>query len=759
MTELHIFTSLVVPVTTNGPSLTTLQWSEDGQAFVVTRSAIYILTPSTGIKFDPSSVITASLAQSTNKNVKGDPLSWYRNMIELEKAPMHHWPLESQDWGTVSLGSLDMSWSAITLSPSNLSKWSCCVMVALNTNLEVSLWAPAKNHLTGEWVKVQDITQVIKDSEKTLPTAIQKTLNAQVHSISWSHQISFGDRVCHDGSLLALGNRAGRVIFLRLPQMNNDQELQAIASLDVADDWVTQLAWSSWTKLQSGCFKASLACGIADGGIVIVLVSLFLDHDPQRPGVHPRFTFTLAADGRPCCLSDGSALTALTWVESKFHAPILVYSKPGVIHLQRMSSDLPLAWDGDRALALQLHPVSSSSTPFAAVSGCIYYAQHDALQISLYDGSFHTIHSISSSPTLVPFSKELITDDLTSQVRAVFSIAQGKVNFSDACRMAGVLDYDSAGTVGWLHEKDNPDDFSYKHDAKHSSIFIITRLWREERFVLEHLASLLHTTNFNAAPTHALRGIYLHLREKKFIEAHQARILELLQPEPFNELASYLLPPTGIQAPISKLDLRQTLASALFMRNDIYSCRLKLGVAMQCSVSLFTLSDNITCFQMRAVLRHFDCFVGLLEEDDRDFVRRWIIQCLMQRAPHIQQEATFLANRLGISDDLLAASSEVQEHCPACQAVIPLGTESSAVCPNGHVWARCSVTSFILATPFVRTCVGCCRKALLPLSQRPSPELDGLVSLPPSARSWLVQELLEAAYWCTFCGNRFVRVL
>lgn len=43
MAEKCILTSFLVPVTTNGPSQSALQWSEDGQAFIVTRGAVYIL--------------------------------------------------------------------------------------------------------------------------------------------------------------------------------------------------------------------------------------------------------------------------------------------------------------------------------------------------------------------------------------------------------------------------------------------------------------------------------------------------------------------------------------------------------------------------------------------------------------------------------------------------------------------------------------------------------------------------------------------
>lgn len=67
---------------------------------------------------------------------------------------------------------------------------------------------------------------------------------------------------------------------------------------------------------------------------------------------------------------------------------------------------------------------------------------------------------------------------------------------------------------------------------------------------------------------------------------------------------------------------------------------------------------------------------------------------------------------------------------------------------------RCSITSFVLATPSVRTCVGCARKALLPVSAT----APG-TRLPLPVQSWVVQELLEATDRCLFCGNTFVTLV
>jgi general transcription factor 3C protein 4 len=94
--------------------------------------------------------------------------------------------------------------------------------------------------------------------------------------------------------------------------------------------------------------------------------------------------------------------------------------------------------------------------------------------------------------------------------------------------------------------------------------------------------------------------------------------------------------------------------------------------------------------------------------------------------------------------------------------------------------ARCSVTSFILSTTTVQTCLGCARKAFRPpvrsryqqdgggelnsdaeLSERTTVEDprtvgdSGIVDVPATGRGWVIQELLKAVRRCLFCGNNF----
>ena len=57
---------------------------------------------------------------------------------------------------------------------------------------------------------------------------------------------------------------------------------------------------------------------------------------------------------------------------------------------------------------------------------------------------------------------------------------------------------------------------------------------------------------------------------------------------------------------------------------------------------------------------------------------------------------------------------------------------------------RCTITSFILSSPFVRTCIGCTRKAFLPPSSRPPDIAGSSMWYPEAGQSWIVEELLEA---------------
>lgn len=154
---------------------------------------------------------------------------------------------------------------------------------------------------------------------------------------------------------------------------------------------------------------------------------------------------------------------------------------------------------------------------------------------------------------------------------------------------------------------------------------------------------------------------------------------------------------------------------------------------------------------------------------------RMVIQSLLPGSPpDLTAEGKHLSS---IAQAALPApaNNTFNELCPACQVEVPLQDITTAICSNGHTWgrsihivsviiinppypvARCSITTFILSTPLVRTCIGCSRKAFLPLSTPNAPASQNW--LPPAARGWVVEELLEAVHRCLFCNNSFVTLV
>ncbi|CED82729.1 WD40/YVTN repeat-like-containing domain [Phaffia rhodozyma] len=68
----------------------------------------------------------------------------------------------------------------------------------------------------------------------------------------------------------------------------------------------------------------------------------------------------------------------------------------------------------------------------------------------------------------------------------------------------------------------------------------------------------------------------------------------------------------------------------------------------------------------------------------------------------------------------LSDCADEKEVCPACGAKILFNDTEEAICEQGHVWGRCSVTLRLLVDPRVRRCINCTRPTLLPPSRLPS---------------------------------------
>ncbi|KIP09279.1 hypothetical protein PHLGIDRAFT_505344 [Phlebiopsis gigantea 11061_1 CR5-6] len=760
MSAYPILTALGLPAVSSFPSAECLQWSDDGQAVLLTRNAIYIMTPEPGIAVDTSSVVKQNLDRSLTLNSQ-KPIGWLRTMIEGDKgANLHQWVLTCQDWAAASLGSMDISFTAVACSPSNLSADAGCVYAILDSNHEVHLFHAVKNPLTGQWVKVNTVSLRISRAR-----------------ISWSPQPDFGMSPAPDvdGSLLAVGNKAGHVDLMRFPRFIHDSlsagaYMEHVRMVPAGDRWITHVAWSSPTCISPGISRSYLACALADGSIVVVAVDQSLVPRTSSPALSPEYDIAVAVDDNDEQVlgADSRGVASLRW-------PILVFTKPGLVYLwSKPSAFAP--WSDVRSIRLETQNLSVASTAFSRVSGIAYAQRRDALVISLADGSFHVIQQLSTNPLLVSGTS---TDQLSSgavsrTARAVFSkVEEEEVTRSDVNAIHGLTSYDGDAFYTWIHEAIQPNDFSYKHDAKHSHIIVTAQLWdgKSDDDILADIHTALSqcTPSRGVSPLSTLRAIFLQLRDRDKLARLHPRVLALLRAPPAPDAPAAA--PTqwaGEAGPALRVAFRRSLRMHLFGRAGFLARRVRVLLAGFCQKQSadgeegekFATAQAEAVAELwpevlRIVIRHVVAVSRLMTEEDVPFVFRVVVQALLVGVPaDVQAEAQALRAQIQHTVPHIDALG-LDEQCPACHAAVPLSDITTATCAAGHVWARCSVTSFILSTPMVRTCVGCKRKAFLaPPAGASSPSW-----LPPSARSWIVEELLHAARRCFFCGCSFVSLV
>ncbi|GJJ09669.1 hypothetical protein Clacol_003893 [Clathrus columnatus] len=248
---------LSFPVAVPKPSPRNMQWSEDGQLFILSRNAIHILVGSVyfistysqlfklqktpELHMDPT-LFSFLNPQLSSAGETPEEVKWQTNLIEIDKKPHQDWASSSDDWGALSLGSLDVSWVAMAPSPTNSSKSSCCVVVALTSNLEVSLWSPSKNHISGEWQKHSEIAREASYACSIL--GIMNSIESRVKLKDWNFR---------------------------------ETGLSYIKAIQIAEDWILDITWSQWFRRDDGHHSAYIVCSAGDGSIYHVQIKISLD--------------------------------------------------------------------------------------------------------------------------------------------------------------------------------------------------------------------------------------------------------------------------------------------------------------------------------------------------------------------------------------------------------------------------------------------------------------------------------------------------
>ncbi|KAG6374829.1 transcription factor IIIC subunit delta N-term-domain-containing protein [Boletus reticuloceps] len=531
MSQRPVYSSFNIPTVITHPSVRCLQWSDDGQLCLVTKSAVHILTPNHGINFSTPADIKSPIRDESDR-----PLGWYRTMIETTRTQTHSWPSITQGWGSLALGSLDISVRAVTCSPSGLTSRGRCVLAVLNSNMEVSLYAAGKNHLKGEWINIQDVTAYLLDHSRL----------EQIDETSWILGIQpvwgIYPAPLVDASILALGTRAGTVKLFRFKRGGGSEgAVSLIGEVKLCENWITHMAWSPWLLQNGERCRCSFACTTGDGGVFLINISQKLQ---LRGGDGFLTTYELDDDFERStdvvCSADKRLVTALEWIAVPGLNPILVYSKPGVIHLWSWPSS-HVQWHGDRVLAIQPHKNSIGSSAFSCVSGFSYVKEKDLLLVALMDGSLHAIHNILIDPSWVPTSSDdqLASEALSQASRVFFAqITSASVEYVDVNRISGLVCYDSHSTVTWIYESLRPSDFSYKHEARHECVLVTAPFWPLDSATILRAAQetlVQFDCAMRSTPLHHLRSLLLHLCSAGRFAEICPRLLEVTDQSPQDE--------------------------------------------------------------------------------------------------------------------------------------------------------------------------------------------------------------------------------
>ncbi|KAH9962694.1 putative zinc-finger of transcription factor IIIC complex-domain-containing protein [Russula dissimulans] len=794
MEHVKVYTASSVPAAASYPTINSLQWNADGQLLFLTKNAVYILTPDLGVNYSRASAVASA------KLIEGAPHAnthgWFRTVLELasDRQSFHHWPSDSQDWDNLATGSLDVSIKSVVASPSFVSADAGCVLAVISTNLELSLWSSVKNQLGGQWVKLQDSISFLR-SLAVIGTGsrLLRILQTQVVCSSWSRHPDFAAVpacVC-DGSLLAIGNRGGSILLLKFsPESGSDQYLEHVQTIDVSEQWVTHLTWLPWVRASENERVAILVHCTSDGAIGLLRVTRTYHMEARGSDFGPGLVLETGVSRSQCsiCNPDDRIITGLSFVELRDVEPVVVIFRPGVVQLwaeEREGS----TWSGLLSFSLHRQGISSGTSTLYPPSGFVYSSDHDALILSLIDGSFHVIYDISSGPSATPRldsnkKPSLSSSDLSSLSRKVFIQVEGSaISHAEMNRIYGMVSFGGFPMISWAHERFMSSDFSYKHEARHNSTLIVAKIHAEDsdEAVLEMLTDVITTTKASpgTAPIHTLRPILFRLVQGGALTRLHSRILQALRsPAADNPLEVTIQPLLLVSSASPYESFRKSVVHQMFGRDALLRLRLKLAITDFCWKSGPSLESrnefgavaqdllNTISYRVLGILiQHIDLVAHLLTRDDLPFVLRIVIQCMLPGAPpelsvgaqHLADKVTTLFRSAGLEE----ASSGLGELCPACGVEVPLTDIVVAACSNGHRWPRCSVTSFILSTTKVQTCLGCARKAFLPAARSRYQQESGTKLIPgtenieAAKHGWVVQELLKAVRRCLFCGNNF----
>ncbi|KAG5653210.1 hypothetical protein H0H81_001687 [Sphagnurus paluster] len=237
-------------------------------------------------------------------------------------------------------------------------------------------------------------------------------------------------------------------------------------------------------------------------------------------------------------------------------------------------------------------------------------------------------------------------------------------------RITGLASYDGSSSFIWIQEyvtnhhlpstktewllhsrASRPADFSYKHDAKHSSTLLVSGMWDDlddDNAIIRELEEVLSEAKPAAglAPLHLLRPFFFRLRDKAKLSILHPRILEILKLQDGDHSANVQVPAWPDMIPGIRTEFRTSLAQHLFGWDVLLQLRMRLSFAdftwkhadseekqNQCGEVAQALLTAISHRVLRTIIRHLVAAVNLLTSNDIAFVLRMVVQSLLPGSP------------------------------------------------------------------------------------------------------------------------------
>ncbi|KAH7335189.1 transcription factor IIIC subunit delta N-term-domain-containing protein [Rhizoctonia solani] len=705
---MSLISSLILGDSPLSASTDVMQYSADGQISVVTRSAIFIVTP--------------DFNAPSNQNghpLQGNHLAWSKTAIH-DFGAIKSWSDGRTEWSTLSLGTAENVWQAASWSPSGLNRLGGCLLASLTNNLQLAIWAPVKNPSTGEWTRVADITEYqIASYGGEDEVAPEDLLKCQSCSIAWSGS-------CHEGttplletknhSLLAVGARSGDLSFFRW-DLSTDAARYCF-NFKVADAWIIRLVWSKWKPVDdnkpSHFVQASLACGLSNGSVWVLNVK-------QGPGGRDgdeREQYSVI-DSTLVIEPDSRSITAMAFVEmSPRSQPLLAVAKPGFVTL----CNIPVPTENEMAEDPSLHTVmlSSPRTSLAssAVSTCVglhYVPSDDSLVVILAEGSIVTIANVSQNACLREQGERPIsTHGLSKAVRRITGVAENRpLERAEYARIYGIHFMGTENYALWGQEVLQSYDLSFRIQATYKTRICLVKLWEPDEDMNFRLATSLsvalssHNLVTPYSPGVILNQIMFELLQAGSIVSAAPRLLPVLAPEwglsNANQFANEEnSASTNGDSLASQTRLKLSLVESLVNREGLPD-----NLTLELKSLLRALVETATALRIQAVVERI---VTWSEGETADHTSALhfihasqfcpIPSALSQRFQNMKENAGGYVRRHSLnltysSNDGegmldLSRAADLGEKCPACQQIVLFQNLAQARCQTGHVWGALS---------------------------------------------------------------------